>query len=107
MRRIVKEAIFGGGVIIIASAVLYWYLSRLKKVSSDSAPLKETPVVRYGVPRSNPYNNHDDQKHPHDSYDSANNEKNRMIRKDYPGSEKLTVYYNDELGKYFVGRKKW
>jgi hypothetical protein len=55
------------------------------------------------VELSNPNNNHDDGKFKHSTRRGAEAEANRMRRRGYEGSERLNVYYNDELRGWYVG----
>lgn len=57
--------------------------------------------------RGYPRNNHDDQKYKHTTRESAEREKDRMQRQGVPGSQRLNVYYNQELDGWFVGRSSW
>ena len=48
--------------------------------------------------------NHDYRKVPHRTKSIALAELNRMKNKNYPGSERMNVYYNPERKAWFVGK---
>ena len=69
--------------------------------------LRKSRTYCENISYSNPYNNHDHDKQPHFSRESAELEVARMKRMQLPGHERLNVYYNEELGAWFVGRSKF
>lgn len=59
--------------------------------------------IRY----TNPHNNHDDQKFLHETREDAELEVMRMKVNDYPGSDRLNVYYSPQRGGWLVGRSRY
>jgi hypothetical protein len=79
----------------------YEAMSQTMRISNVTQPMRRS------VARSNPRNNHDDEKHKHASQEEAEAEISRMRRNGYHGSDRLNAYYNDELQGWFVGRSKY
>jgi hypothetical protein len=63
--------------------------------------LEKDEIRRYTAKNSN---NHDHLKYKHGTRQGAQAEVDRMRGLGYEDSERLNVYYNDELGGWFVGR---
>ena len=83
------------GVIVVAKVFSWW---------DNRSSEKQEEGRTY--PHSNPRNNHDDRKHKHASAESAEAEVKRMQRNDYEDSDRLTVYYNQQLNGFFVGKRQ-
>lgn len=75
--------------------------------ASYSARRRSEPTHKTAISYSNPHNNHDHQKRKHETRASAEREVDRMRWKGLPDSERMNVYYNDELDGWFVGRSRW
>lgn len=72
--------------------------------SHRGPPLEYTHYIPSNTSFTNPYNNHDHEKHPHATREDAEAEVLRMKRLGYEGSARLQIYYNRQLRAWFVGR---
>mmetsp|Transcript_24777 Transcript_24777/g.34617 ORF Transcript_24777/g.34617 Transcript_24777/m.34617 type:complete len:161 (-) Transcript_24777:57-539(-) len=74
--------------------------------NEQSSPSSSTSMVDPSIPRSNLRKNHDDSKVRHKSYAAAAKAKENMQRKNKPGQDRLTTYYNEDTKGYYNGRRK-
>lgn len=81
----------GIAVTILALLFLYIYYKKNQIKVEDN-------VSKFGQ------KNHDYLKVPHNTKSLATAEMNRMKSKNYPGSDRMNVYYNPERRKWFVGK---
>ena len=97
------------GIAIVAIVAIIAFTVKVLRSCFTSFEHEETQPLSPQTRYTNQSNNHDNIKFKHSTQASAEAEVRRMQGARYDGSERLNVYYNRDLGGWFVGRgwKRW
>ena len=95
--QVVSVVITVAVVVTLGYGLYSWWSERERRRAEE-----ELRTIRRYTARNS--NNHDHLKVKHGTQRDAQAEVDRMRRRGYEDSERLNVYYNDELGGWFVGR---